>query len=224
MTHEENRVTAHTAHTATSIIAAESPLTATPIPSPPLTERRRRAAATTYLLAKTLLLAFPSLVLATAVAFAVRPTSAGAALINRVAATGEPVQVLGALGWLFGALCIAAAVLATVSRLGTAVAAAVPTLWVAITWVTFSSPVWALAVCALGLVGGAAKYASTALNGGQPYGSTGVLYEFRAGTAVLTPAADDRPQHEETLTDRIAQVHDGHLRTMPVEGTSHVRR
>lgn len=222
MTHEENRVTDPIATTTT---AAERSVTATLIPSPPLTERRRRAAATTYLLAKALVLAFPSLVLVTAVAFTVRPTPAGADLINRVAGSGEPVEVLGALGWLFGALCIAAAVLAFVTHSSTSVAAAVPTLWVATIWVLLSSPAWALAVCALGLIGVVAKYASTALNGGQPYGSTGVLLERTfTGKAVLTPAADGHPQHDETLTDRIAQAHDGHLRGMPTEGTSHVRR
>lgn len=222
MTHEENRVT----DPSTTSTTSAGGVTATLIPAPQVSDRRRRAAAATYFLGRALTLAFPSLILVLAIAFTVHPTPTGADLVDRVTASGDPLQVLAALGWLFAVLCLIAAVFALVLRSGTMIAVAAPTLWAALGWVYLSSPAWAVSVVATGLIGVVARYASTALNGGQVYGSTGVMLQLQpSGTAVLTPAdGEQAPQHDETLTDRIAQAHDGHLRPMPIEGTSHVRR
>ncbi|WP_251151365.1 hypothetical protein [Cellulosimicrobium sp. Marseille-Q4280] len=201
-----------------------TPLSATVIRPPELAPGRERLVATLHYAGRAVSFGFPFALLVLAIAFAVRPTQAGADLVTSVVGAGTPLEVLSVLATLFGVLLAIAGFIAVVLRSGTYVAVAIPTLWAALSWVYLSSISATLVLVTVAVLGQVSKFVSRRLNGGFVYGTTEVRMTLGSHERLTRASLQERAPHDETVTDRIAQVHDGHLRTMPIEGTSHVRR
>jgi hypothetical protein len=223
MTLEENRM---------ADLHARSTVSVTVIEPPSLSRARRRVVATLHHVGQSGSAGLPLTTTALAIAFMVSPTSSGSRFVNEIAASGTPVQILSVVGQVFAVLFLAAALLGGVMRaqaggafFGPAAIAA-PALLIMLLWVGLNSYGAFAGLAAVAVLAVAAEPISRRLNGGFVHGATEPYVQLHR--ELPDPEASTTPQEpaqrDETLTDRISQVGDGHLRTPPAEGTSHVRR